>query len=102
MRTQPKEVILGVGTRFSEGVSFNIYGVFVVTYLTNSLGLPQTTALVGVSIAAVLTCVLTPVFGGLSDRVGRRPIYGAGSALFGLVAIPSFLLFDTGQFFGSS
>ncbi len=97
MRTQPREVILGVGTRFAEGVSFNTFGVFVITYLTTTLNLPMTTALLGVSVAAVLTCVLTPVFGAVSDRVGRRPVYGLGAALFGLFAIPSFLLFNTGQ-----
>jgi Na+/melibiose symporter-like transporter len=96
MRTQPREVILGVGTRFAEGVSFNTFGVFAITYLTTTLSLPMTTALLGVSVAAVLTCVLTPVFGALSDRVGRRPVYGLGAALFGLFAIPSFLLFNTG------
>jgi MFS family permease len=97
MKTQPKEVILGVGTRFAEGVSFNTFGVFAITYLTGTLGLPRTTALLGVSVAAVLTCVLTPVFGAVSDRVGRRPVYGLGAALFGIFAIPSFLLFNTEQ-----
>lgn len=97
IRTHPKEVILGVGSRFAEGVSFNVYGVFVITYLTSQLDIPRTTSLLCVTVAAVVGCVLTPAYGALSDRVGRRPVFGTGAALFGLFALPSFLLFNTGQ-----
>jgi len=34
------------------------------------------------------------VYGALSDRVGRRPVFAVGAVLFGLFAIPSFLLFN--------
>ena len=95
LRTQPKESILSLGSRFAEGVSFNVYGVFVISYFTTQLELPMTTALLGVSVAAAVMCVLTPVYGALSDRVGRRPVFVVGAALFGLFALPSFLLFNT-------
>jgi MHS family shikimate/dehydroshikimate transporter-like MFS transporter len=97
LRTQPKEAFLAVGSRFAEGVSFNVYGVFVISYITAQLKLPMTTALLGVSVAAAIMCVLTPVYGALSDRVGRRPVFALGAVAFGLFALPSFLLFNTGQ-----
>ena len=31
LRTQPKELILGMGTRWIEGLVFNAYGVFTLT-----------------------------------------------------------------------
>jgi MFS transporter, MHS family, shikimate and dehydroshikimate transport protein len=97
LRTQPKEAFLSLGSRFAEGVSFNVYGVFVISYITAQLKLPMTTALLGVSVAAAIMCVLTPVYGALSDRVGRRPVFAVGAVAFGLFAIPSFLLFNTRQ-----
>src|SRR5919112_1086893 len=97
LRTQPKEAFLSVGSRFAEGVSFNVYGVFVISYITAQLKLPMTTALLGVSVAAAIMCVLTPVYGALSDRVGRRPVFALGAVAFRLFALPSFLLFNTGQ-----
>ncbi len=97
MRTQPREAIFSVGSRFAEGVSFNVFGVFVISYITSQLGLPITTALLGVSVAAAIACVLTPLYGALSDRVGRRPVFATGAVAFGLFALPSFLLFNTEQ-----
>ena len=40
MRTQPREAIFTVGSRFAEGVSFNVFGVFVISYVTTSSGCP--------------------------------------------------------------
>jgi MFS transporter, MHS family, shikimate and dehydroshikimate transport protein len=97
LRTQPKELLLGMGTRWIEGLVFNAYGVFIISYVTGQLELPRTTALIGVTIAAALGVVLVPVYGALSDRFGRRVVYGAGAALFGLFAFPSFLLINTQQ-----
>lgn len=97
LRTQPKELVLGMGVRWVEGLAFNAYGVFMVAYIVNQLGLPQLTALIGVTIAAAFGVVLIPVYGGLSDRFGRKPVYGVGAVLFGLFAVPSFLLINTEQ-----
>ncbi len=97
IRTQPRELVLGMGVRWVEGLAFNAYGVFAVSYIVNELGLPQLTALIGVTIAAAFGVVLVPVFGRLSDRFGRKPVYGVGAVAFGLFAVPSFLLIDTGE-----
>jgi MHS family shikimate/dehydroshikimate transporter-like MFS transporter len=97
LRAQPKELILGMGTRWIEGLVFNAYGVFIISYITSQLGLTRTTALIGVAIAAAFGVVLVPVYGALSDHFGRRAVYSAGVTLFGLFAFPSFLLINTGQ-----
>ena len=95
VRSQPKELILGMGTRWIEGLVFNAYGVFIISYATSQLELTRTTVLTGVAIAAAFGVVLVPVYGALSDRYGRRTVYGAGVGLFGLFAFPSFLLINT-------
>jgi len=54
--------------------------VFVLFYVTEELGLPNSAAYAGVMIAAGVRFLITPVYGAISDRVGRRPVYmwGAG------------------------
>jgi MFS transporter, MHS family, shikimate and dehydroshikimate transport protein len=95
LRTQPKELILGMGTRWIEGLVFNAYGVFIISYVTSQLELTRTTALTGVTIASAFGVALVPIYGLLSDRFGRRAVYGAGTVFFGLFVFPSFLLVNT-------
>jgi MFS family permease len=97
MRTQPREVVLGMGIRWAEGLAFNVYGVFMIAYVTTTLELPRTTALLAVSTAAAVSLVTIPFYGGLSDRLGRRRVYSFGALAFGLFALPSFALVNTAE-----
>jgi MFS transporter, MHS family, shikimate and dehydroshikimate transport protein len=94
-RTHAKEVVLGMGARYIEGVCFNTWGVFIIAYVTNALGMSRQTALIGVMITCAVMIFTLPVCGSLSDRLGRRRLYGTGAAGIGILAFPSFWLMDT-------
>jgi len=97
----PREVFTAMGARFAENVSYYIFTVVIVTYLTKNP--PSHTAsssfvLNAVLIGAVVHFVTIPIWGALSDRFGRKPLY-----LFGAVgvAVWSFVfvfLIDTKSF----
>ena len=95
IRTHAKQVILGMGCRYIEGVAFNIYGVFVIAYIVTTLKMPRTTALLAVTAASVVMIFFIPVFGRLSDRLGRRRVFGIAAALTGLLAFPAFWVMST-------
>ncbi|MDP4836200.1 MAG: MFS transporter [Orrella sp.] len=85
-----KSILQGMGARYIDGVFFNIFGVFVISYLTQTIQITRTDALIGVMIAAVMMCFFIPFFGALSDRVGRARVYFWGSIFTSLSAIPAF------------
>jgi MFS family permease len=95
LREHPRNVLLGMGARYIEGVCFNIFGVFIITYVTTTLQLPRSTALLGVIIASAIMIVMVPIYGMLSDRIGRRTIYCCGAAAIGILIFPSFWLMNT-------
>lgn len=94
-RRYPKNVLLAMGARFAENASFYIFSVFVLSYATEQLGLPKSNVLTGVWIAAAFQLIAIPVFGSLSDRVGRRPVYLCGALFLILFAFPFFWLVET-------
>lgn len=83
-------VLAGMGARYIDGVFFNIFGVFSIAYLTQTLHLTRTDALLGVMAAALVMILTIPLFGHLSDKVGRTRIYFWGSLLTGLSAFAGF------------
>ena len=95
IRTHGKNTLLGLGARYIEGVTFNIFGVFVVGYLAGTLGLPRQTALAGVMIAAAIMIIMLPIYGNLSDKIGRRRMFAVAGVLIGLLSFPSFWLMQT-------
>ena len=96
-RTHAKETILGMGCRFIEGVTFNVFGVYSIAYLTTAIKLPRTTALIAVSLAALVMIFMIPLFGRLSDTLGRRKTYSLGVVATALLVYPAFWLMDTGN-----
>ena len=92
MRRYPGNVLKGMGARYIDGVFFNVFGVFSISYLTSTLQLSRTDALIGVMIAAVVMCFTIPLFGRLSDRLGRSRVYLWGSLITAVSAFPAFWL----------
>jgi MHS family shikimate/dehydroshikimate transporter-like MFS transporter len=69
--------------------------VFSIVYVTGKLGLPRGTILTAIQIAAFIQMVITPFYGWLSDRYGRKPLY-IFACLFSMAfAFPVFSLLDT-------
>ncbi|MEO6984104.1 MAG: MFS transporter [Paralcaligenes sp.] len=92
MKRYPGNILKGMGARYIDGVFFNIFAVFSITYLTQTLHINRTEALTGVMAAAIVMCFFIPYFGALSDRVGRTRTYFWGSLITGFSALPAFWL----------
>jgi MFS transporter, MHS family, shikimate and dehydroshikimate transport protein len=95
LRRHPRTTLLAMGARFSESVTFNVYNAFLLTYTTLVLGLSKSVALNGLLIAAAVGFFVIPLSGALSDRIGRRPVYGGAAVLAAVSAFPIFWLIDT-------
>lgn len=86
----PGNVLAGMGARFIDGVFFNVFGVFSISYLTQNLNVSRTDALLGVMLAALVMVFTIPYFGRLSDKLGRTKTYFWGSLITGFSALPGF------------
>lgn len=88
-------VIAGMGARYIDGVFFNIFGVWIIAYLTTTIKITRTDALLGVTAAALIMCVFIPFFGWLSDKIGRTKVYFWGSLITGFSTLPALYLINT-------
>jgi metabolite-proton symporter len=97
LRHHRKDVLVAIGARMAENISFYLLTVFVITYAKNT-GVSNSTVLNAVLIASGIHFVTIPMWGALSDRLGRRPLYLAGAAGIGVWIFAFFPLIDTGNF----
>ncbi|MGP3983607.1 MFS transporter [Streptomyces sp. KR80] len=93
-----REVLGAIGTRFGENVSYYVLTSFLLVYVTTHLELAKSTALNAVLIGSAVHFVTIPLWGALSDQLGRRPVTLIGSAGMALWAFAFFALVDTGSF----
>ena len=97
IKKHPKEIVLSALIRMSEQMPFYVVTAFVLAYLTDtSHGYSKDFVLIGTLIAAGVEFVLLPVFGHLSDTVGRKRIYMTGAAIMGIWGFVYFAMLDSG------
>ncbi|WP_293695392.1 MFS transporter [uncultured Agrococcus sp.] len=87
-----RSVLVAIGAKVIETAPFYVFATFVVSYATGVLDYQRSTVLNAVSAGALVSTILIPVMGRLSDRVGRPTVYITGTALIGLFAAPFFML----------
>lgn len=97
LQKYPKNILLGMGVRYIDGVFFNVFAVFSIVYLSNYANVERTTALLLVTISAAVMIFTIPMFGKLSDLWGRPKTYAIGSLLLALSAYPAFWLMSSGS-----
>jgi MFS family permease len=95
IRTEWPTIISSAFVRLGEQAPFYLFTSFVLTYGTKQLGLTRDGLLDDILIAATIGLITVPLFGHLSDALGRRRVYGTGIVLTGLFAFPYFGLLDT-------
>ncbi|MGW5433404.1 MFS transporter [Streptomyces sp. NPDC004059] len=98
LRNHWRDVLVAMGARMAENISYYVITAFILVYATTSAGVSKQTALNAVLIGSAVHFAVIPAWGALSDRVGRRPVYLLGAAGVGLWMFPFFSLVDTGSF----
>jgi MFS transporter, MHS family, shikimate and dehydroshikimate transport protein len=97
IRNQPRNVLISLGARLGDNVIFTIFEVFTLTYITQQVGLSESIALAGVLIGAGIELFTIPLFGALTDRIGRRPVFMGGLVFCVIYIFPFFWLLNTAQ-----
>jgi MFS family permease len=95
IRRNWKEILQSALLRLSEQAPFYIFTAYVFTYGTTVLKQSRNFVLYAVLAASVISFFSIPVFGYLSDRIGRKRVYMAGVAAMGVWGFIYFGLLDT-------
>ncbi|WP_249131642.1 MULTISPECIES: MFS transporter [unclassified Bradyrhizobium] len=97
IRDHPKEILLSAFARMSEQAPFYIFTAFVFSYGVGTLHMSRDFLLTAVLSASVLSFVSIPVFGHLSDQIGRKNMYMIGALVTGIFGFIYFAMLNTGS-----
>ncbi|OCA86139.1 MFS transporter [Bacillus sp. FJAT-27225] len=92
-----KEVLITIGAKVVETAPFYIFSTFIVSYGTSNLGFSRSAVLGAVMVSTIITTILIPVMGRLSDSVGRKKMYIVGTLAMMAFAFPYFWMIHQGS-----
>ncbi|WP_211226828.1 MFS transporter [Amycolatopsis benzoatilytica] len=92
LRRHPRAVATGFAITITWTVATYFFLVYLPTYAQRALHLSATSALVATSAGPLVVVVLAPMFGALSDRIGRRRLLLGGATVIVLLTYPAMAL----------
>ena len=94
IRQHPREILMAMGLRVAENGGSYIVLAFSLVY-GKFIGVSNKVMLAGVIVSMTVELGTMLLWGRLSDRIGRKPVYMIGAAGFVVIAFPFFWLIDT-------
>jgi MFS family permease len=98
LRTHPRALGSAFLARVGSDVVFYVFTFYLLTYLTEQVGVQRSVGLTAVVIGSAVQLPLLVFYGRLSDRWGRRRVYAFGAIGSGVWVFAFFPLLDTGVF----
>jgi MFS transporter, MHS family, shikimate and dehydroshikimate transport protein len=96
-RGQPVRTLVGILVYAGPFMAQAILTTYVITYATTEFGLPRQVFLNAMMISLAGMVITVPLYGALSDRIGRRTIYVPAALAFGAFSFLTFPLVETGS-----
>ena len=96
IKRHPKEIVLSALVRMAEQAPFYIFTAFIFSYGTGTLHVSRDFLLIAVLAASVVSFISIPLFGHLSDRIGRKNMYMIGAITTGIFGFIYFGMVNTG------
>jgi len=87
-----------IGVTWLQSAAFYMIFVYITTYLSTVRDFSLRSSLLLNTVGMALLCVLIPVFGKVSDRLGRKPQQLVGAVAYLVLAYPLFLVFSRSGF----
>ena len=93
---RPGALLRGVAATIPPVMCAVLFGSFAVSYAVG-IGYNRSEVLVALAIAWAASMLTTPLYGMLSDRIGRRPVYLFGAIGLAVLAFPVFWAINSGS-----
>ncbi|SAL00553.1 major facilitator transporter [Caballeronia arationis] len=95
--TSLRPMLCAWGARLGDNSLAYIYESFVIVYVTQQLHMSRDLIVTALMFSTALQFVTVPLFGWVSDQVGRKPVYIGGALISGLAIFPFFTMLQSGQ-----
>ncbi|MEV0946496.1 MFS transporter [Rhodococcus sp. NPDC049939] len=99
IRNDWQNILRVISLRVVESCAYYVTATFLLSYITQNTGHEHTVGLTGIVIASLIAVPVTLLAGALTDHIGRRRMYLAGTIAVIVFGFPMFLLSNSGNAF---
>jgi MFS family permease len=93
----PKNTIMGILIGLPQSIAGYVVLTYGLAFMVGDKNLPAWMGFAGTMLVGLLQIVVAPLWGAISDRIGRRTVYIIGCLGFAAMVYPAFMMFSTGN-----
>ncbi|WP_255817641.1 MFS transporter [Kineococcus sp. TRM81007] len=97
VRQDWRNLLRAFGLRIAETAGYAVSISYVTSYVHDQGLAERPDTILAIVVAALIGFPATLLWGRLTDRIGRKPVYAFGTTLMLLFGIPMFLMLNTGN-----